>query len=67
MTHMNLRRAYNKERMSDDGPQDDSIDATTFQVLTSNGASCLLEMLVIIWGLAFAMPLLHFPDLLIMR
>ncbi len=32
--------------MSDDGPQDDSVVATAFQGLTPNGASCLLEILV---------------------
>ena len=40
--------------MSDDGPQDDSIDASAFQVLTPNGSSCLLEMLVIGFGLCNA-------------
>jgi len=44
MTHLHLRSAYNQVRMSDDGPQDDSIAATAFQGLTPNGASCLLEM-----------------------
>jgi hypothetical protein len=37
--------------MSDDGPQDDSIAATAFQGLTPSGASCLLEMLVMGFGL----------------
>jgi hypothetical protein len=37
--------------MSDDGPQDDSIVATAFQGLTPNGASCLLEMVDIGFGL----------------
>ena len=60
MTHLDLRSTYNQVRMSDDDPQDDSIDATAFQGLTPNAASCLLEML---WGLAFAIPLLHFLDL----
>jgi hypothetical protein len=32
--------------MSDGGPPNDSIAATAFKVLTLNGASCLLEMLV---------------------
>jgi len=36
MTHLDLRPTYNQVRMSDDGPQDDSIAATTFQGLTSN-------------------------------
>jgi hypothetical protein len=40
--------------MSDDGPQDDSIDATTFQGLTPNRASCLLEMSVMGFGLCNA-------------
>ena len=32
--------------MSDDGPTDDSIVATTFQGLTPSDAPCLLEILV---------------------
>jgi hypothetical protein len=32
--------------MSDDGPTDDSIVATTFRGIIANGAPCLLEMLV---------------------
>jgi hypothetical protein len=40
--------------MSDDGPTDDSIVATTVQGLTSNGAPCLLEMLVMGFGLCNA-------------
>jgi len=49
-----LRSAYNQVRKSDDGPTDDSIVATTFQGLTPNGAPCLLEMLVIGFGLCNA-------------
>ena len=60
MTHLDLRSTYNHIRMSDDGPHDDPIAAIAFQGLTLDGASCLLEILVI-WVLAFAMPLLHFP------
>ncbi len=37
--------------MSDDGPSDDSIAATAFQGLAPNGAPCLLEMLVMRFGL----------------
>ena len=40
--------------MSDDGPQDDSINATAFQGITPNGASCLLEMLFMGFGLCNA-------------
>jgi hypothetical protein len=40
--------------MSDDGPQDDSIAATAFQGLTPSGESCLLEMLVMGFGLCNA-------------
>ena len=54
MTQFDLRSAYNQVRISDDGPQDDSIVATTFQGITPNGASCLLEMLVIGFGLCNA-------------
>ena len=44
ITH--LRSPYNQVRISNDGPSDDSIVTTTFQVLTPNGSPCLLEMLV---------------------
>jgi len=54
MTHLDLRSTYNQVRMSDDAPQDDSIDATTFQSLTLNRASCLPEMLVMGFGLCNA-------------
>ena len=51
MTHLDLLSAYNQVRMSDDGPQDDYIDGIAFQGLTPNGASCLLEMLAMRFGL----------------
>ena len=54
MAHLDLRSAYNQVRMSDDGPQDDYIVATSFQGFTLNGASCLLEMLVMGFGLCNA-------------
>jgi hypothetical protein len=42
ITHLDLRSTYNQVRMSDDGPFDDSIAATTFQSLTpTNGFPCL--------------------------
>jgi hypothetical protein len=50
ITHLDLKSAYNKARMSDDGPTDDSIIATTFQRLTPNGAPYLLEMLAMGFG-----------------
>jgi hypothetical protein len=53
ITHLDLRSAYNQVRISDDGPTDASIAATTFQILTPSGAPCLLEMLVM--GLVCAM------------
>jgi hypothetical protein len=40
--------------MNDDDPTDDSIVATTFQGLTPNGAPCLLEMMVMGFGLCNA-------------
>ena len=40
--------------MSDDGPSDDSIVATTFQGHTPNGSPRLLEMIVIGFGLCNA-------------
>ena len=55
MTHLDLRSTYNQVRMSDDGPQDDSIAATTFQGRTPNGSSCLLEMPVMGFGLSNAL------------
>jgi len=51
MIHLDFRSAYNHVRMSDEGPQDDSIVATTFQGLAPAGASCLLEIVVIGFGL----------------
>jgi len=54
MTHVDLRSAYDQVRMSNDGPQDDSIVATAFQGLTPKGSSCLLEMLVMGFGLCTA-------------
>ena len=40
--------------MSNDGPTDDSIYATTFQGLTPSGAPCLLKMMVLRFGLCNA-------------
>ena len=40
--------------MSNDGSTDDSIVATTFEGLTPNGAPCLLEMSVMVFGLCNA-------------
>ena len=54
ITHLDLRSAYNQVRMSDDGPSDDSIAATPFQGLTPNGSPCLLDMLVMGFGLCNA-------------
>jgi len=54
MTHLDLRLAYNQVRISDDGPPDDLIAAKAFQGLTPNVASCLLEMLVMGFGLCDA-------------
>ncbi len=54
VTHFDLRSAYNQVRMSNDGPLDDSIAATSFQGLTPNGSPCLLEMLVMGFGLCNA-------------
>jgi hypothetical protein len=51
MTHLDLRFPYSQVRLSDDGPQDDSIVATAFQGLTPNDAYCFLEMLVMGFGL----------------
>ena len=41
--------------MSNDGPSDDSIAATTFQGLTPSGSPCLLEMLVMGFGMCNAL------------
>jgi hypothetical protein len=51
ITHLDLQSAYNQVRMSNDGPADDSIESTTFQGLIPTGAPCLLEMLVMGFGL----------------
>ena len=50
INHLDLRSEYNHVRMSDDGPPDDSIAATTFQGLAPNGAPRLLEMWVMGFG-----------------
>jgi hypothetical protein len=54
MTHLDLRLAYSQVQMSDDGPQDDSIAKTVFRGLIPHGASCLLEMSVMGFGLCNA-------------
>ena len=51
ITYLDLRSAYNQVRMCDDGPKEGSIATTALQGLAPNGASCLLEMLVIQFGL----------------
>ncbi len=53
ITHLDLRSAYNKVKMSDDGPSDDSIAA--FKGLVPNGSPCLLEMIVMGFGLCNAL------------
>jgi hypothetical protein len=55
MPRLDIRFAYNQVQLSDDGPQDDSIDATAFQCLIRNETSCLLEMLVMGFGLCNAL------------
>jgi hypothetical protein len=55
ITHIDLRSTYNQVRMSDDGPSDDSIARTTFQGPTPKGFPCLLEMLVMGFGLCNAL------------
>jgi hypothetical protein len=54
ITHLDLRSLYDQVRMCYDGPTDDSIAATTFQGLTLSGAPCLLEILVMVFGLCNA-------------
>ena len=54
MTRMDLRFAYNEVRISDDDPQDGFIVTTAFKGLTPNGAFCLLDMLVMGFGLCNA-------------
>jgi len=49
--HLGLRSKYNQVMMSDDGPTDESSVATTLQGLAPSDALCLLEMLVMIFGL----------------
>jgi hypothetical protein len=55
ITHHDLRLAYNQARMSDDGPTYDSIVTITFKGLTPNGAPCLLEIFVMVFGLCNAL------------
>jgi hypothetical protein len=55
ITHLDLRSAYNQVKMSKDGSLDDSNAATTFQGLTTYGSPCLLEMLVMGFGLCNAL------------
>jgi len=54
VTHLDLRPACNWVKMSDDGQICDSIVATTSQGLAPNGDSCLLEGLVMKFGLCNA-------------
>ena len=54
MAYLDFRSAYNQVRMSDDGLQDDPTAAIAFKGLTPNGASCLLEILVMRFGLCSA-------------
>ena len=51
ITHLDLRSAYNQVRIYNDGPTDDLNAAKTFQGLTPSGVPCLLEMLVMGFGL----------------
>ncbi len=65
--HLDLRSTYNQVRMSDDGPSEDLIVATTFQRLTPNGSPCLLEIRVIGFGLCntpktFTRLMTHVPN-----
>ena len=54
ITHLDLISAYNQVKIYDDGPTDDSIVATSFQRLAPSGAPCLLEILVMGFGLCNA-------------
>ena len=54
ITHLDLQQGYNQVRLSDDGPDDQSIPATAFQGVTPSGAPCLLEYLVMPFGLCNA-------------
>ncbi len=54
ISQLNLRSAYIQVKTLDDGRTDESIDATTFQGLIPSGAPCLLEMLVMRFGLCNA-------------
>jgi len=54
ITHLDLRSSYNQVRIPYDGPSNNSIAATSFQELTPNRSPCLLEMLVMGFGLCNA-------------
>ena len=54
ISHLDLQQGYYQIRMSDDGSDDDSIAGTAFQGCTPSGAPCLLEFLVMPFGLCNA-------------
>ena len=54
ISHLDLQQGYYQVRMPDDGPEDESIAATAFQGCTPSGAPCLLEFLVMPFGLSNA-------------
>lgn len=54
ITHLDLQQGYHQIRMSNDGPEDESVAATAFQGVTPSGAPCLLEFLVMPFGLCNA-------------
>ena len=54
ISHLDLQQGYNQVRMSDTGPEDESIASTAFQGVTPSGAPCLLEFLVMPFGLCNA-------------
>jgi hypothetical protein len=46
---------YNHVKMSDDGPSCDLFAATLFQGLTPNDSPCLLEIMVMGFGVCYAL------------
>jgi hypothetical protein len=52
--HLELGATFNQVRMADDGPTENLIVATAFQGHAPSGAPCLLEMLMMAFGLCNA-------------
>ena len=54
ISHLDLQQGYNQLRLSDTGPDDVTIASSAFQGVTPSGAPCLLEFLVMPFGMTNA-------------